>query len=120
MDFVIERKKDDINVLFNNKKIEITKNYCYVCGNIYNINEIDDSPQKIENKILKLYIKYGVDIFNKINGEYFIAMVINKKIILIRDKIGSKQIYYSVINGNFVASTSLKYFICVVVSPPET
>jgi len=112
MDFVIERKKDDINVLFNNKKIEITKNYCYVCGNIYNINEIDDSPQKIENKILKLYIKYGVDIFNKINGEYFIAMVINKKIILIRDKIGSKQIYYSVINGNFVASTSLKYFIC--------
>lgn len=112
MDFVIERKKDTISVFVDNKKIKITGDYCYFSGNIYNIDEIDNSHQKIEKKILKLYIDHGVDIFNKINGEYFIAMVINKKIILIRDKIGSKQIYYSIIDGNFVASTSLKYFIC--------
>lgn len=113
MKIVITKEKSSIIGYINNKKVNINKNFCFLLGNIYNLDKLGKFSEdtKTEDKILKLYDRYKEDLFTVLNGEYAVILVVDKKIILARDRIGSKQIYYSIINNTFICSDTLEYFI---------
>ena len=110
-DFVIIKKGKVIKVIIDKKIKTITKDYCYLIGNIYNINDLDNSNNTITKKIVNLYNLYQNDLFDKLNGNYLIILVINGKIIIAKDKMGSKQFYYTKIKEEFICSNNLKYLI---------
>lgn len=101
MDCAVIKDKEKIDIYIDNKKIKKNKDFCFLLGNIYNINEED---------ILPLYYKHGEEIFNELNGEYALILVVDNKIIFVRDRLGSKQIFYSKVGSKYIVSTSLKIF----------
>ena len=91
-------------------------------GNIYNKNEIKNEliskgfyfEQNSDTEILlKAFIYYGTNIFNKLNGAFCFAIWNNKteEIILVRDHFGIKPLYYTYQNDSLVFSTQLKSII---------
>ena len=88
-------------------------------GEVYNFREIreeletygylfeSDSDTEV---ILKAYDKWGIESVNKFSGMFAISMYDkkNQKIILMRDRIGKKPLYYSYNNGYFLFASELK------------
>ena len=81
IDITAIKKDKDIKIYINNKLVEYQDNYCYCYGNIYNYKK---------EELLDLYEQYGDELFNRINGEFFIIMVYKNDLICVRDKMGSK------------------------------
>lgn len=113
MDFSVVKTKDKLKVYKDNKEIKLDKNNCFIIGNIYNLDKLktiakNKSPK---DKVISLYLEYKDKLFEKLNGEYLIILIIDKKVILVKDRMGSKQVYYAKLKNEFIISTSLKYFI---------
>jgi len=113
MNFVVIKTNNKISILINNKKINYKHQHCILLGNIYNLDELYDFNDNINNsdKVLILYDKYKEKLFYKLNGEYIIVLIKDDNIIIVRDRMGSKQVYYSYINDAFICSNTLDYFI---------
>jgi len=90
-------------------------------GEVYNFKEIREELIKYGYKfesnsdtevILKAYHKWGIEAVKKFNGMF--AFVIydkrNEKIILIRDRLGVKPLYYYFYNNIFMFASELKSF----------
>ena len=90
----------------------------YVNGEIYNYIEL---KKKYENEftfktssdveiIPFLYLKYGIDFLNKINGMFSMVIIDKKndKKFLIRDRFGKKPLYYTEKNGMVYFSSEIK------------
>ena len=60
--------------------------------------------------ILNLYLKYGFNILNKLNGIYAFAIWDNriKKLFLARDKMGVKPLYYSETSKGLIFASEIK------------
>lgn len=84
-------------------------------GSIFNLLEFnnDGNFDCAEKVIARCYRKYGIDAFAKFEGAFAIAIydLINKEIILARDKIGSKPLYYYFGKGELLFSSKLKSLI---------
>jgi len=87
-------------------------------GEIFNFRDINrihftedrfDSTSDTET-ILKLYSKFGCDLFRYLNGMYAIAIWDNTKreLILARDPSGKKPLYYTQQNGVFAFASEMK------------
>jgi len=88
-------------------------------GEVYNFQEIREELQRhgyeFESDsdtevILKAYERWGMEALDRFNGMFAISIYDkkNQKILLIRDRIGKKPLYYSVNNGYFIFSSELK------------
>jgi len=89
-------------------------------GEIYNAPELRDEVSKKYNQkfkgqsdtevILSLYEKEGAGAFKKLNGMFAITIWDQKKknLILARDRLGIKPLYYSHINDELVFSSEIK------------
>ncbi|MBK9284927.1 MAG: asparagine synthase (glutamine-hydrolyzing) [Sphingobacteriaceae bacterium] len=88
-------------------------------GAIYNFNELrqilirDGHHFKTSGDtevIVHSYEKWGIDCFSKFNGMFAIAIWDSKleKIILARDRVGIKPLYYYYNNGNMAFASELK------------
>ena len=87
-------------------------------GEIYNHMELRKTLKKNHNfqttcdtaTILAMYEEYGIECFKKFNGFWAIAIydVIQKRIILSRDRLGKKPLYYSLVNGKLSFASELK------------
>ena len=88
-------------------------------GEIYNYGEIRKSLEAKGHSfythsdtetIVHLYEEYGEKFVEHLNGMYGIALwdERRKKLILARDRLGEKQIYYSEKNGKFVFGSEIK------------
>jgi len=109
---------DSTNHVFTDEEIIVM-----IDGEIYNCNEmIEDLTNKgykfkkyIESEVIAYgYAEYGDSIFNKLNGAFSIAIYIKKrdKLILVRDKFGSKPLFYYYYNDNeFIFSSDLNDII---------
>lgn len=61
--------------------------------------------------LLQTYLTYGLEeTLDKINGMYAIAIyhVDSQKLILVRDRLGKKPLYYQYINGHIIYASELK------------
>ena len=60
--------------------------------------------------LLNLYIEYGIDALNKLNGIFAFAIwhTEKKELLLARDQLGVKPLYYSQTDDGFVFSSELK------------
>ncbi len=96
------------------KEYEIVYN-----GEVYNFKEIREELEKYNYRfesdsdtevILKAYEKWGIKAVDRFNGMFAISIYDkeNQKIILIRDRIGKKPLYYSLNNGYFIFASELK------------
>jgi len=91
-------------------------------GEIYNFQEIrvklerynyifqSDSDTEV---ILKAYHRWGIDAINRFNGMFAIAIYNKKdnKLILVRDRVGKKPLYYSFQDSTFLFASELKSII---------
>jgi len=102
-------------MISDDKKIILTFN-----GEIYNYKAL---RQELEKKgiefqtqgdaevLLKTYIEYGLEeTLLKINGMFAIAIyhLENRKLILARDRLGKKPLYYQYLNGHIMYASELK------------
>lgn len=60
--------------------------------------------------IVHLYEDYGTDFVDKINGMFAIAIYeqINDKLVLVRDRMGVKPLFYSIVNNNLIFGSEIK------------
>tara|TARA_B100000287_G_C20663370_1_gene790908 strand:+ start:522 stop:2429 length:1908 start_codon:yes stop_codon:yes gene_type:complete len=87
-------------------------------GEIYNYLEIRKELESEGEKnflsksdtevILRAYQKWGSDCFKKFNGFWAIAILDNNKLILSRDRIGKKPLYYSDDNGILIFCSEIR------------
>jgi asparagine synthase (glutamine-hydrolysing) len=95
-------------------KIWITYN-----GEIYNYIELREELKAFGHifrtntdteVIIKAYLQWGTDCFNKFNGMWAFALWdgINKQLLLSRDRFGIKPLYYIIKKGLFAFSSELK------------
>ena len=104
----MEDRKLGLTVLFN--------------GEIYNYKEIKLNLKlkgyKFETQsdtevIIKAYAEWGLNSFEKFQGMFSICIIDSKKnqIILIRDRMGVKPLYYSYHNSEFIVASEQKAII---------
>lgn len=88
-------------------------------GEIYNFKELQADllakgykfkSQTDTEVIINLYKEFGEDCFNKMNGMFAIAIYDfkRKKLILARDRMGKKPLYWCVFGGTFIFGSELK------------
>ena len=113
MDVVVVKEGNNIKIIENENVIENSINKCYIFGNIYNLDTIDGYDNSIdkEENLINMFLKYNTKLFEMLHGEYSIILVVNNKIYLIRDKMGSHFLYYAKFNNTFIASNSLFYIM---------
>lgn len=64
--------------------------------------------------IVHLYEEYGLEFVHKLNGMFAIALwdKKNEQLVLIRDRMGVKPLFYSEINSNLVFASEIKSILC--------
>jgi asparagine synthase (glutamine-hydrolysing) len=88
-------------------------------GEIYSLKELTESLRKKgykfntnddAEKILYCYEEYGLDFVNKLDGAFAIAIWDSRKkrLMLARDRIGEKNIYYALFNGLLLFGSEIK------------
>lgn len=89
-------------------------------GEIYNFQELRDdlesrghifyTDHSDTEVIVHLYEEYGEEFVHKINGMFAIALwdKIEERLLLIRDRIGVKPLFYLLINSNVVFASEIK------------
>jgi len=87
--------------IYNHKSLRkelISKNYCF---------SSDHSDGEV---IPNLYLEYGVDFVNKLNGMFAIALydLKKEKLFLLRDRLGKKPLYYTYLNNELYFASEIK------------
>ena len=86
-------------------------------GEIYNFLELKDELADYEFKsncdtevIIASYLKWGKDCFNKFNGMFAIAIYDHSrdKLVIARDRMGKKPLYYQLEDDNLYFASELK------------
>jgi asparagine synthase (glutamine-hydrolysing) len=88
-------------------------------GEIYNFLELKKELEKKGHQfstrsdtetIIHLYEEYGLEFSNKLNGMFAIALWDDrtKKLILVRDRVGVKPLYYFLKNGKLIFGSEIK------------
>lgn len=94
-------------------------------GEIYNHKELRDelirdgylfSSDHSDGEIIpNLYLKYGVDFVNKLNGMFAISLYDAKKnkLFLFRDRLGKKPLYYTTLDKQLYFASEIKSLLCI-------
>lgn len=113
---IIDLETGNQPIYNEDKSISVTCN-----GEIYNFLELRkdlEKKHKFNTKsdtevILHLYEEYGTDCLKHLRGMYAISLwdEKNKILLLARDRIGKKPLYYTRINSSFYYSSEIKSFL---------
>jgi asparagine synthase (glutamine-hydrolysing) len=97
---------ESIWVIFNGE----IYNYLDLRNQLLKQGHVFKSHHSDTEVIVHLYEQYGLDFINKINGMFAIAIWDTEKevLILIRDRLGVKPLYYTVVNGELIFSSEIK------------
>ena len=92
-------------------------------GEIYNFRELRDALKRTGHRfvsesdtevILSVYLSYGVDCFKQFNGMFAIAIydLRTETLVLARDRMGKKPLYWTLQNGTLIFGSELKALLC--------
>lgn len=93
-------------------------------GEIYNFVELRRDLEKKGHRfytdhsdseaMVHLYEEYGDDFVHKLNGMFAIALwdVRKEKLILVRDRMGVKPLFYTLMNNNLIFASEIKSILC--------
>lgn len=110
-------KSNNTDIYLDNNNIFTMDNFIILfVGEIDNIIELKDNEIKDNNYselVIKGFKNYNTDFFKKINGSYAFCLydVLSNETYLVRDKLGTKTIYYSILDNTLYFSTDLKSLI---------
>lgn len=116
-DYDYYKKKDNTEIYLKNKHIIEKDNITIIfegeIQNILELNKLLNSNNTYEDIIYKGLNKYNKEFFKYINGFYSLVIYdkLNNDLYIVRDKIGSKTIYYKYDNNNLYFSSSLKILL---------
>jgi asparagine synthase (glutamine-hydrolysing) len=99
-------------------------------GEIYNYRELRAELQKKGHQfrtksdtevIVHGYKEWGIDVFNHLNGMFGLAIwdVVNERLVLARDAMGIKLIYYKIDNGQVAFGSEIRAVLAARDSRPE-
>src|SRR2546422_353781 len=99
-------------------------------GEIYNYRELRAELQKKGHQfrtnsdtevIIHGYKEWGTDVFNHLNGMFGLAIwdVRNRRLVVARDAMGIKLVYYKIRNGQFTFGSEIRPIIAAQHSKPE-
>ncbi len=111
MEVSVVKSKKEIKLYLDGYSRVINETFCYILGNIYNLDKLAPSGITNEEKLIEAYKIYKNKLFKKLDGEFAIILIFNGNITCVRDRMGSKQIYYMLKDDTTVISTSLGFFI---------
>lgn len=99
----------ELSRIFFENHNEPTKIFFF--GDLYNFDSLmNNNPfNNIEDFIRYEYDTNGINFLNKLNGQFAIVLIDykQKKIYLIRDKLGTEHLYYSKFNDKLVVSNTI-------------
>ena len=110
----------DLSPLGHQPMISLDGNYIIIYnGEIYNHLELKDdllekgyvfNGKSDTETLLNGFVEYGVDVLNKLNGIFAFAIYCKKtnEIVIARDQMGVKPLYYFIDNETFYFSSELK------------
>lgn len=112
--FIINDPRKGNQPFFNENKNIV----CFYNGEIYNWKEVKEwlafrghSPKSnCDGEVLPhLYEEYGLDFAKKVEGMYAISILDlkNHKLLLARDRIGEKPLYYSINSDSFLFASTI-------------
>lgn len=110
---VIDKENGKQPYIFNDLKMVYN-------GEIYNIEELRNDLLKKgysfighsdTELLIKCYNEYKLDVFNKLNGIFSLAIIDGNKLILGRDRLGVKPLYYTIFNDDIVFASEIKSII---------
>ena len=112
---VLEEKKD---LLFENSELLVI-----VEGNIYFKKHFSAKYTKYQDFqddgiaaiTAKLYRNHGLDIISDLTGDFILIIEdkTERKLFIIRDKMGGRKLYYTFSNGNMIFSSKIKSLLSV-------
>jgi asparagine synthase (glutamine-hydrolysing) len=99
-------------------------------GEIYNYRELRAELQKKGHQfrtnsdtevIIHGYKEWGTDVFNHLNGMFGLAIwdVRNRRLVVARDAMGIKLVYYKIRNGQFTFGSEIRPILAAQDSKPE-
>jgi asparagine synthase (glutamine-hydrolysing) len=107
----------DLNEVANQPMYSACKRYIIIYnGEVYNFNDIKNKYQITTTTtsdteiILEAYIKIGTSIFEELNGMFAFAIydTVENKIVLARDRLGIKPLFYYHDDNTFAFASELK------------
>lgn len=98
-------EKKEVCIVYNGEIYNTDKVYNELVSDGYKF--LGDSDTEI---ILNLYLKYGTDVLNKLNGIFAFAIwdSRNNQLFIARDGMGVKPLYYSITPKGFLFASELK------------
>jgi len=99
-------------------------------GEVYNYRELRAELQKKGHQfrtnsdtevIIHGYKEWGTDVFNHLNGMFGLAIwdVRNRRLVVARDAMGIKLVYYKIRNGQFTFGSEIRPILAAQDSKPE-
>ena len=111
-------RKEKKDLVFENSEI-----LCVIQGNIYRKKQFCNTycermvsrNEGVSAIIAELYQNYGTDIFSDLSGDFIVLIEekASRRFILIRDKMGGRKLYYTLLNGYIIFSTKIKSLLSV-------
>lgn len=79
-------------------------------GKIYNTKELKYQGNNEIELILRLYLNYGIEMIQHLNGVFSFGILDTKKeeVFLVRDHFGVKPLYYSILNDSLIFGSDIK------------
>tara|TARA_B100000989_G_scaffold297916_1_gene285254 strand:- start:24415 stop:26316 length:1902 start_codon:yes stop_codon:yes gene_type:complete len=98
-------RSKDVSIIYNGEIYNSEKFYNELVNDGYHFKGSSDTEV-----ILNLYLKYGFELLNKLNGIFAFAIwdKRNKKLFLARDGMGVKPLYYSETSKGFIFASEIK------------
>jgi asparagine synthase (glutamine-hydrolysing) len=98
-------KNKDVSIIYNGEIYNTEKYFNELIMDGYHFAGNSDTEI-----ILNLYLKYGVELLNKLNGIFAFAIwdSRNKQLFLARDGMGVKPLYYSETSKGFIFASEIK------------
>lgn len=110
---------------FENQPMELDGKTLVFNGEIYNYRDVRRELELLGRRfqtnsdtevVLQAYLEWGVESFNHLNGMWAIAIYdsVNKNLVLSRDRLGVKPLYWTQFSEGFAFSSEIKSLIGLI------